>query len=97
MKISDEYIDHLIHKADLHETIYYYHKFDRTVIENIVNVVLHDNLSFVNEYINGNKTVYNKLVGEVLKSCKGVLNSVEVNKILTELLDLVDNSKKVIQ
>lgn len=87
MKISDEYIDHLIRKADLHETIYYYQKFDRTVIENIVNVILQDNLSLVNEYINGNKNVYNRLVGEVLKSCKGVLNSAEVNKILTELLD----------
>lgn len=78
----EKYIDYLIDILDLQQIN------DPIVIRENIEQILNDNPKLIDEYISGNKKVYNKIVGQAMKLHNGKLNPTIVNEILTELLDL---------
>ncbi|MCI5839181.1 MAG: Asp-tRNA(Asn)/Glu-tRNA(Gln) amidotransferase subunit GatB [Peptoniphilaceae bacterium] len=60
---------------------------DETYLENIVNEVLNENSSSIEDIKNGKDRAFGFLVGQAMKKSKGKANPKEVNKLLKEKIE----------
>ena len=60
---------------------------DDSLVDEIINKVLNENETMVNDYKNGNERVAKALMGLVMKEAKGKINPSVANTRLMEKLD----------
>lgn len=60
---------------------------DNSLVLNLINKVLEENLNVVNDYLNGNERSLKFLMGQVMKESKGSVNPKIANDLLVKTLD----------
>ncbi|UOF93677.1 MAG: Asp-tRNA(Asn)/Glu-tRNA(Gln) amidotransferase subunit GatB [Bordetella sp.] len=66
------------------------------IINPILDKVLSNNASIVEDYILGKKKVFNSLVGKAMKETKGKVNPQTIQKSIKEKLESLINNKKIL-
>jgi aspartyl-tRNA(Asn)/glutamyl-tRNA(Gln) amidotransferase subunit B len=77
---SDQGIDTLIESEGLKQVS------DSGLIETMIDEVLKNNKSMVDEYQSGKEKAFNALVGQIMKASKGKANPNQVNELLRKKL-----------